>query len=177
MPNDHNIKTPQEKYEDQQFLRAFVELRDHESKMAGTKGDIAAVFGRLKDCGWTKKDFEFAKTLEDKDVGQVIADFQRKIRIAKLFGHQIGRQLDLLERDQATPGDRAFEEGLAIGRLRKKAGNPYQPGTEEYQRFQEGVNQGHAEVNEQLEADLNRAETSDDGDEPDDGDEAEDLDE
>lgn len=149
MSKDHNEKTPQELYEDQQFLRGFSELKAHKSDMAGTKADMGAVYKRLKDLGWSKKDVEFALTLEDKDVGQVIADFERKIRIAKLFGHKLGRQLDILD-DRATEEDRAYDEGLAAGRLRKDATNPYSPGSSKFQSWQKGFNDGNEFINKDL---------------------------
>ncbi|WP_187967916.1 hypothetical protein [Aquibium microcysteis] len=150
---DHNEKTQQEQYEDQQFLRGFNEIKNHESEMAGTKGEIGQAYKRLKDLGWSKKDIEFAKTLEDKDVGQVIADFERKIRVARLFGHQLGRQLELLDKDRTPQEDRAYEEGLAAGKLRKSATNPYQPGSKEFNRWQEGFAEGTKFIN----ADLSKA--------------------
>ncbi|NTD85448.1 hypothetical protein G6M23_05525 [Agrobacterium tumefaciens] len=154
MTRDHNEKTEQEQYEDQQFLKGFTELKDITSEMAGMKGDMNAVYKRLKDLGWSKKDYEFAKTLEDKDVGQVIADFERKIRIAKLFGHQLGRQLELNVTDRTPQADRAYEEGLAVGRLRKSTSNPYHPGSEEYQAWQKGMNEGTAFINKELAAEV-----------------------
>lgn len=155
MTRDHNEKTPQELYEDQQFLKGFTDLKELRSEMAGTKGDMNAVYKRLKDLGWTKKDIEFALTLEEKDVGQVVADFERKIRIAKLFGHQVGRQLDLMDKDRTPQADRAYEEGMAAGRLRKSASNPYGPGSQEHQRWQEGFNEGNAFINKDLAAEIN----------------------
>jgi hypothetical protein len=150
MSRDHNEKTDQELYEDQQFLRGFGELNGLRSDMAGTKGDMNAVYKRLKDLGWSKKDLEFAQSLEDKDVGQVVADFERKIRIAKLFGHRIGRQLDLLADDKTPEVDRAFEAGRAAGVLRKTVANPYQPGTAEYERWEDGNKDGHQFINKEL---------------------------
>lgn len=156
MSRDHNEKTEQELYEEQQFLKNFLDLKSLRSDMAGTKGDMNAVYKRAKDIGgWTKKDFEFAQSLEDKDVGQVIAEFERKIRIARLFGHQLGRQLDLLDQDRTPEDDRAYEAGLAAGRLRKAASNPYQPGSTQFQRWQEGFNEGTAFVNKDLAAAVN----------------------
>lgn len=153
MTRDHNTKTEQELYEDQQFIKAFTEIKEMNSDMAGTKGDLNALYKRMKDMGgWTKKDFEFAKSLEDKDVGQVVADFERKIRIAKLFGHQLGRQLDMLDEDRTSQVDRAFEDGKAAGMLRKGTSNPYHPGTEQYQAWQNGNNEGTAFINKDLAA-------------------------
>lgn len=154
MNKGHNEKTEQELYEDQQFLKSYADLKDLRSEMAGAKGDMNAAYKRSKDAGWSKKDFEFAQSLEDKDVGQIIADFERKIRIAKLFGHQIGRQLDLLEKDRTPQDDRAYEEGKAAGMLRKSASNPYQGGTE-LQRWQEGFNDGTTFINRDLNAAMN----------------------
>ena len=158
MPRDHNEKTEQEIYEEQQFLKNFLELKNLNSSMAGTKGDINAVYKRAKDMGgWTKKDFEFAKSLDDKDVGQVIADFERKIRIARLFGHQLGRQLELLDQDRTPEEDVAYEKGLAAGKLRKAATNPYQAGSVQFNRWQEGLAEGNAFINKDLSAVVNGA--------------------
>lgn len=150
MTRDHNEKTQQELYEDQQLLKGYVDLKSMRSDMAGLKGDMGAIFKRLKDLGWSKKDIEFAQSLEDKDVGQVISDFERKIRIARLFGHQLGRQLDLLEKDRTPQVDRAYEEGKAAGSLRKQAINPYQPGSQEMDSWQRGFNDGNEFVNKDL---------------------------
>jgi len=165
----HNEKTEQELYEDQQFLRGYSEIQGLRSDMAGTKGDMNAVYKRLKDLGFTKKDVEFAQSLEDKDVGQVISDFERKIRIARLFGHQLGRQLDLLEKDKTSEQERAFEAGRAAGQLRKQVANPYQPGTREYEKWEDGMKEGtqfiNREMGKAMGVDEGRSDDADDGDE------------
>ncbi|WP_235972481.1 hypothetical protein [Brucella pseudogrignonensis] len=150
MTRDHNTKTEQELYEEQKFLEGFANLKSMESDMAGTKGDMNAEYKRLKDLGWSKKDYDFAKSLEDKDVGQVIADFERKLRIARMFGHQLGRQLDILDKDRTPQEDRAYDEGFAAGRRRKSATNPYQPGSQEFQNWQKGMNDGTELANKDL---------------------------
>jgi uncharacterized membrane protein YvbJ len=150
MKRAHNEKTEQELYEDQQFMKAYAEIKAHQSEMAGTKADIGAIYKRLKDLGWSKKDVEFAMSLEEKDVGQVIADFERKIRVAKLYGHRIGRQIELLPSDTATEEDRAYEEGRLAGMLRKANVNPYQIGSKKYDSWQNGNNDGTAFVNKDL---------------------------
>lgn len=161
MSKDHNQKTEQEVHEERQFIKGFTELKAHKSDMASTKGDMGAIYKRLKDLGWTKKDVEFAFSLEDKDVGQVIADFERKIRVAKMFGHQLGRQIDLLEQDRTPQAERAYEEGLAAGKLRKSASNPYQPGTEEFQNWQKGMNDGTAWINAETDKAVNGEQSPD----------------
>jgi hypothetical protein len=155
MSKDHNQKTEQELHEERVFLNAYTDLKGHKSDMASTKGDMGAIYKRLKDLGWSKADVEFAFTLEDKDVGKVVAEFERRIRIAKMFGHQIGRQIDLLDKDRTPQDERAYEEGLAAGKLRKSASNPYQPGSEEFQRWQEGMNEGTAWINAETDKAVN----------------------
>lgn len=152
MTSTHNEKTAQELFEDQQFLKGYASIKQSQSEMAGTKGGMNATYKRLKDLGWTKKDIEFAQSLEEKDVGQVIADFEKKIRIAKLFGHRIGRQMNLLNGDGATETDRAYEEGRLAGMLRKANLNPYAAGSEGYDAWQRGNNDGHAFINQDLKA-------------------------
>lgn len=147
---DHNAKTDQELYEEQQFLQGFQKIKALNSEMAGTKGDIGAEYKRLKDLGWTKKDVQFAQSLEDKDVGQIIADFERKLRIARMFGHQLGRQVDLFDQDRTPQEDRAYDEGFAAGRMRKSASNPYQLGSAEGQNWQKGFNAGNELANRDL---------------------------
>ncbi len=157
MTSTHNEKTAQELYEDQQFLKGYADIKKSQSEMAGTKGGMNAVYKRLKDLGWSKKDIEFAQSLEEKDVGQVIADFERKIRIAKLFGHRIGRQMSLLNNDGASEGDRAYEEGRLAGMLRKANLNPYPMGSESYSEWQRGNNDGHAFINQDLQTAIKTA--------------------
>lgn len=157
-PRDHNEKTEQELYEDQQFLKGFHELKAHRSEMAGTKGDMNAVYKRMKDMGgWTKKDFEFAQSIEDRDIGQVIAEEERRLRIARMFGHPLGRQMDLLDQDRTPQADIAYEQGLAAGKLRKSATNPYHAGSVEFNRWQEGLAEGNAFINKDLSAAVNGA--------------------
>lgn len=173
MTRDHNEKTDQEHFEDRKFLEGYADLKSLTSDMAGIKGDMNAVYKRLKDMDWSKKDFEFARSLEDKDVGQVIADFERKIRIAKLFGHRLGRQVELFDEDRTPQEDRAYEEGLAAGKQRKQVSNPYTPGTAEYQNWQKGMNDGTAWANRDLDEAINGSSGDDDGDGNDDSDDDE----
>ncbi|MCO5730134.1 hypothetical protein [Rhizobium sp. SSA_523] len=155
MSKDHNQKTEQELREEQKFLQGFTDIKSLRSEMASTKADMGAIFKRLKDIGWTKVDIDFAFSLEDKDVGQVIADFERKIRIAKMFGHQLGRQLELLDKDRTPQQDRAYEDGLAAGKLRRANNNPYHAGSKEADAWQRGFNEGHEFINRDMDGAVN----------------------
>ena len=150
MSKDHNQKTEQELHEERVFLNGFTELKSYRSEMATTKADMGATYKRLKDLGWSKKDIEFAFSLEDKDVGQVIADFEQKLRIARMFGHQLGRQLELLDKDRTPQDERAYEDGLAAGKLRKPGNNPYAIGSSSYDAYQRGMNDGTEFINKDL---------------------------
>lgn len=162
MAKDHNSKTDQELKEEQRFLQGYTEIKGLKSDMASTKADMGTVYKRLNDMGgWTKKDIEFAESLEDKDVGKVIADFERKIRIAKLFGHQLGRQLELMDKDRTPQHERAYEEGLAAGKLRKSGVNPYHAGSKEYDAYQRGMNDGTEFINKNLDEVVNGEEAPD----------------
>lgn len=167
MARDHNEKTQQEIYEDQQFMRGFSDLQGLRSDMAETKADMGAIYKRLKDLNWSKADVEFALSLQDKDVGQVIADFERKIRIAKLFGHRLGRQMSLLDEDRTPQDERAYAEGKAAGMLRRQVNNPYHPGSAEARSWDRGNRDGNAFINKDL-AEAIGASSEDVGDENDD---------
>lgn len=160
---DHNTKTEQELYEEQKFLDGFSAIKGLDSEMAGIKGDMGAQYKILKDLGWSKKDVEFAKSLEDKDVGQIISDFERKLRIARMFGHQLGRQLDLLDKDRTPQEDRAYEEGYSAGRRRQSKTNPYHPGSAEGQNWEKGIREGNELANRDLAAAMAGDEVSGEG--------------
>jgi len=140
-------KTEQEIHEDREFLRGLHESKLIISDMAEAKGDLGALYKRMKDLGWSKKDFEYARSLENKDVGQVIQDKLREIRIAQLLGHPVSRQLRMLDNDSTPEVDRAFEAGQAAARLRKNTTNPYVPATAEYERWADGYKAGTAWIN------------------------------
>lgn len=147
---DHNQMTEREQWEEQQFFTAYNELKEHRSEMAGIKGEMGGLYKRLKDIGFSKKDIEFAMTLEDKDVSEVIRDFEQKLRVARMFGHQLGRQLDLLDTDRTPEVDKAYQEGLANGKMRGSSSNPYGMNTEKGQAWQKGMNDGTEFINKEL---------------------------
>ena len=145
----------QEQYEEQQFVKSYSELKLLESKGAGIKADMGVIYSRLKDMGWSKQDFVFARSLQDKDVGEVIADLEKKIRIARVMGHPLGRQLSLLDSDPASEDEKAYEEGYLCGKLRKENRNPYDIGSDKGQGWQRGFNEGNSFVNQDLSAVIN----------------------
>lgn len=145
----HNSETEREQFIEQTFLNVFREVKAGKSEIAETMVEINEAYKRLKPCGFTKGDVKWAFELEEKDSGEIIAMMQRRIRIAKMLGHGLARQVDLFE-DRAPIEDRAYEEGLAAGKLRKDAANPYGADSEAGQAWQRGLNEGNAFANTDL---------------------------
>lgn len=146
----HNVQDERAMFEEQQFLRVFTEIKDRKSSIGEEMAEIKEAYERLKPLGFTKGDIKFAMELEEKDAGDIIATMQRRIRIAKMFGHGLARQFDMFDQDRTPLEDRAYEEGLAAGKLRKDATNPYGADSKPGQRWQAGLNDGHTFANKDL---------------------------
>ena len=146
----HNSGDERTQYEEQVFLRVFAEVKQGKSSIGEEMSEIGEAYKRLKPVGFTKGDIKFAFDLEEQDAGKVIATMQRRIRIAKMFGHGLARQVEMFEQDRAPLEDRAYEEGLAAGKQRKSATNPYGADSPAGQAWQRGMNDGTAFVNADL---------------------------
>lgn len=146
----HNERSEREQFEEQTFLNVFRDVKNGKSAIGEEMAEINAAYKRLKPCGFTKGDVKFAFELEEKDSAEVIATMQRRIRIAKMLGHGLARQLSMLDEDRAPLEDRAYDEGLAAGKLRKDMANPYGLDSEAGQAFQRGINDGTAFINQEL---------------------------
>lgn len=145
----HN--TEREQWEQQQFLNGYRQIKELESDMAGSKGEIGGVYKRIEACGgWTKADIKWAKELEEKDAPKVIALMERRLRIARMLGHGVARQFEMFDKDRAPIEERAYEEGLAAGKLRKPNQNPYGADSKAGQEWQRGFNDGTAFINKDL---------------------------
>jgi hypothetical protein len=129
------------------FIREFAAVKDAETEMAELKGKMSGVYKRLESAGFTKDHITFAKSLEKKNVAEVIADFTMKIAICRIVGHAAGRQLDMLDKDRTPIEDQAYYDGYAAGRMGRGPTNPYGMETMAGQRFQAGMNEGNAERN------------------------------
>ncbi|OCJ12492.1 hypothetical protein A6U86_05575 [Rhizobium sp. AC27/96] len=151
----HNVQTEREQWEEQQFHNGFRQIKELNSDMAGTKGEIGGVYKRLKDVGFTKADIKWAQELEEKDASEIIATMERRLRIARMFGHRVARQLDILEKDRTPAEDAAYEDGLAAGKGRKANANPYDTGSIQGQRWQAGFNDGTEFINKDLDSAVN----------------------
>lgn len=152
-PAPSPIKNEDERaqFEEQTFLSVLEKVRSGKSAIGEEMADINEAYKRLKAVGFTKADIKWAFELEEKDSGEVIATMQRRIRIAKMLGHGLARQLELYETDRAPIEERAYDEGLAAGKLRKgQSANPYDPTSAAGQAWLRGEADGNAFVNKDL---------------------------
>ncbi|MEC9244642.1 MAG: hypothetical protein VYB05_07720 [Pseudomonadota bacterium] len=141
----------QDQLAEQTFLRVFNEVKEGKSDIGERMADINEAYKSLKPHGYTKADIKFAMELEEKDAGDIIATMQRRIRIAKMFGHGLARQFDMFEEDRTPIEERAYEEGLAAGKLRKGQGaNPYDATSAAGQAWLKGEAEGNAFANKDL---------------------------
>lgn len=132
------------------FIREFSAIKEAESEMAESKGVLSGIYKRLENAGFTKEDVKWAKSLEAKNVSEVVASMKRKIAIATIMGHAIGRQMEMFDKDRTPLEDAAYLEGMGAGRLRKQNVNPYDMGSIAGQAWQRGFGDGNAEANAAL---------------------------
>jgi hypothetical protein len=160
----HNAQSEREQWEEQQFLNGFRQIKGIRSDIAGSMGDAATIYARLKKAGgFTKGDVKWAMELEDKDAAEVIATMRRRIRIAKMLGHGVARQIEMFDEDRTPAEDRAYEDGLAAGKLRKMNANPHAGGAFG-DHWQRGFNEGTAFANRELADQFPEDEAGEEGD-------------
>ncbi len=151
MGHDSGLDPAQERA----FLREFTALQEAETEMAEQKGVLSGVYKRLENAGFTKDDVRWAKDLQKKNVSEVVATMKRRLAIATIMGHAIGRQMEMFDNDRTPLEDAAYLEGLGAGRLRKQNHNHYGMETLAGQAWQKGFNDGTAEVNAALSEAMN----------------------
>lgn len=129
------------------FIREFSAVKEAEAEMAEQKGVLSGIYKRLENAGFSKDDIKWAKDLEKKNVSEVVATMKRRIAIATIMGHAVGRQMEMFDKDRTPLEDAAYLEGLGAGRLRKANANPYGMETAAGQSWQKGFNEGNSEAN------------------------------
>ncbi|MER9355526.1 hypothetical protein NKI61_19850 [Mesorhizobium sp. M0514] len=145
-----NGQTDREIWEEITFLNSFRQIKEHRSEIAGAMGEIGGIYDRIKNIGFTKADVKWAMELDEKDATEVIATMARRLRIARMFGHGVARQIEMFDADRTPADERAYGEGLAAGKLRKDAGNPYGADSPQGQAWQRGMNDGTEFINKDL---------------------------
>lgn len=142
--------TEREQWEEQHFLNGFGQIKAYKADIAGTMGDINAIYERLKKIGFTKADVKWAMELDEKDASEIVATMQRRLRIARFFGHGVARQMEIFEKDRTPAVDAAYERGVADGKLRKENANPFGMDSAQGQAWQRGFNDGTEFINKDL---------------------------
>ena len=147
-----NGQTDREIFEEQCFLNGFRQIKDIRTNIALEMGDAKEVYDRIKKAGgFTKADIKWAIELEEKDAAEVIQTMERRVRIARMLGHGFARQIELFADDRTPIEDRAYDEGLAAGKMRKEdATNPYGMDSAAGQAWQRGMNDGTEFINKEL---------------------------
>ncbi len=146
-----------EQFEEQTFLNSFRLIKRIKEEITGSMGDSSAIYKRLKELGFTKADVQWAFELEEKNAAEVIATMARRLRIAKMLGHGLSRQIEMFDADRTPVEDRAYAEGMAAGKLRKDMANPHDLSTDAGQAWQRGFNDGTAFINKALSDELIKA--------------------
>lgn len=158
--DNKNDQTEREQWEEQTFLNGLRHIKEIRSNIATEMGDAKDVYDRIKRAGgFTKGDIKWAIELEEKDAAEVIATMERRVRIAKMLGHGIARQIEMFSEDRTPIEDRAYDEGLAAGKMRKDGANPYGIDSAAGQAWQRGMNDGTAFANRDLLAQFETSET------------------
>ena len=154
----------------QQFHKLLGQIKVKESDIAGTKGDLAALYDRAKISGISKDVLKLAKKWGDMSDTEIAAEVRDIFFVAQELKTAVGRQLSLLDEDRAPTTEVAHDAGYLVGVQGGDATNPYDHACEEGQAWQNGFNEGNTFRNAEFKVAIDAAEEGDEeGD--DDGDE------
>lgn len=127
-----------------QNLKKIVALK---TKATSASGELRAAYKEAKADGFTKKELDFAISLQNDDKDEMLTKRRRENQIARWLSHPIGTQSDMFD-DSRPIRDRAFDEGKRDGAadLPLKAPNHYAVGTPGYEGYMEGWHAGQAAI-------------------------------
>ena len=96
-------------------------------KVASASGELRAAYKSAKADSFTKKDIDFALSLENDEDEKMVEQRRRETEIAAWCGHPIGTQADLFDATDRTPlVERAAAEGRKAGAEgASSSANPY----------------------------------------------------
>ncbi len=122
----------------------IVALRE---KLASVNSDLRNAFKVAKAEGFTKKEIDFAISLEDDEDDKIQKARQRENQIARWLGVPLGTQAELAlesEPDRRPIEERAAVEGKRDGMKGGSLNPPYAPGTPGYDEYCEAWHEGAA---------------------------------
>ncbi len=136
----------QELTDEQQQVLFF----QHKAKIISLKEKIASETALLRNAyklakseGFTKKDIDFAISLENDNDNEALERRRREAMIARWMGHPIGTQPDMFDDAKSSHGaDRNFEEGKRAGMAGEDNASPHNLSTEAGQAWTKGWHEG-----------------------------------
>jgi len=109
------------------FFHHLGTIASKKEKAASASGELRAAYKAAKADSFTKKDIDFALSLEKDEDEKMVEQRKREIEIAAWCGHPIGTQADLFDGVDRTPiVERAAAEGRKAGAEgQSSSANPY----------------------------------------------------
>lgn len=127
-----------------QHKKAIESLKD---KVASANSALRSAYKVAKAEGFTKKEIDFALSLEDDEDDKIQKDRLRQNQIARWMGIPLGTQGELeLEPDRRSVEERAAAEGKRAGMSGESLNPPYAPGTAGYDPYVEAWHVGQAAI-------------------------------
>lgn len=108
------------------FFHHLSAVAARKEKIASATGELRAALKAAKADGFTKKDIDFALSLENDEDEKMVEQRKREQEIAAWCGHPIGTQADLFDVDRTPIVERAAAEGRKAGAEGQSSStNPY----------------------------------------------------
>jgi hypothetical protein len=139
---DHNTLT-----EDQEralFFHHLNRVKAQKAVVASETGSLRSLYKIAKADGFSKKDIDFALSLESRKEEETLEERRRQQRIAFWLQHPIGTQPDMFDfqPDRTPLADRAYEAGKIAGMKGEPNRPPHDENTEAGQKWMAGWHKG-----------------------------------
>jgi ribosome modulation factor len=126
------------------FFHHLKRARDIATEMAELKKEFDFALKEAEEDGIPKGDLRWALKAEKQNQERALAKARREMEMARWLNLPIGTQLDIFAVDRTPVADRAFEDGKTAGLQGKTCISPYDPSTEQSQKWIEGWHAGQA---------------------------------
>jgi hypothetical protein len=127
-----------------QHKNTIIALRD---QVASVSGKLRSAYKVAKSEGFSKKEIDFAISLEDDEDDKIQKERLRQNQIARWMGIPLGTQTELeLEPDRRSIEEKAAAEGKKAGMNGETLSPPYAPGTAGYEPYVEAWHLGQAAI-------------------------------
>lgn len=126
------------------FFHHLQRARNRAEALAEMKREFDFALKEAEEDGIPKSDLKWALKAERQNQERALAKARREMEIARWLDLPVGTQLDLLAVDRTPAADKAYEEGKTAGLQGKTCISPYDPSTEQSQKWIEGWHAGQA---------------------------------